>query len=62
MFDRQHQRLIFECDFCGQVVKCDSDDFVVEWAQLKQDGWTAKQQPGGSSSWVHRCGECAAAP
>lgn len=55
MIDRQHGKIVIECDSCDDVFEGDSDDWQTVWAAAKQDGWRSKKI---GSEWVHGCKKC----
>ena len=65
MLDRQHGRLVIECDSCGDLYEGDGAEdaspafFDAFIAGAKQEGW--KMQPVGND-WVHTCPACQAGP
>lgn len=56
MIDRQHGKLIIECDGCSEIHEGDSFDFNEVWTVAKQEGWRAKKI---GDVWTHRCPTCA---
>jgi Fe2+ or Zn2+ uptake regulation protein len=55
--DRQHGRIIFVCDACGETQEAADDDFDSFWQGLKKQGWQARKE---DDEWQHLCPECAA--
>lgn len=55
MIDRQHGKVLIECDSCDEVFDEDSDDFKIVWAAAKRDGWRTKKI---GNEWVHGCPKC----
>lgn len=47
-----------ECDFCGDDIDTDEDDFVAAVAAIKRAGWKVFRK---LSEWFHKCDNCAAA-
>lgn len=56
MLDRQHGRLVFECDACGQTLDTETREFNEALRMMRDASWRA-QQVGGD--WVHTCAGCA---
>jgi hypothetical protein len=56
MIDRQHGKLLFECDSCGEVFDGESGEFSEVWAAAKRDGWRTRKM--GDEDWVHSCPNC----
>jgi hypothetical protein len=58
MIDRQHGRLVFECDTCDATFEGEKDeDFTDAWGRAKGEGWTATKL---GKDWMHGCPECGA--
>lgn len=55
MIDRQHGKLVFECDCCPETFEGESVEFAEAWAAAKRDGWRSKKI---GEEWVHSCGKC----
>lgn len=55
MIDRQHGKIIIECDSCDAVYEGASGDFQGVWASAKQEGWTASKI---ADEWLHGCPKC----
>ena len=55
MIDRQHGKVLIECDSCDEVFDGDTDDFKVAWDAAKRDGWRTKKI---GTEWVHGCPKC----
>lgn len=43
MIDRQHGKVVLECDSCDEVYDANTDDFGAAWAAAKRDGWRTKK-------------------
>lgn len=56
MIDRQHGKIIFECDACGEVLETDTSDFTAALTAMRAAQWRAA--PFGKD-WVHTCNGCA---
>lgn len=58
MIDRQHGRIVLECDSCDTAVESETgEDFEVFWQRAKRDGWTARTI---ADEWLHGCPDCGA--
>lgn len=55
MIDRQHGKLIFECDSCPETFAADTDDFTEAWAEAKREGWRTRKI---ADEWLHGCPKC----
>lgn len=57
MMDRQHGRLVWECDTCGDATfeGEQGEEFNEAWRRAKADGWKAKKI---GAAWVHSCPTC----
>lgn len=55
MIDRQHGKLIFECDSCDQVFEPETADFVEAWNSAKESGWRSQKI---ADVWLHGCPTC----
>lgn len=54
--DRQHKRIVFECDSCDETFEGERDEeFAAVWASAKRDGWRAKMI---GDEWVRGCPKC----
>jgi hypothetical protein len=56
MIDRQHGKILIECDSCPEVFDAESPIWNVVWHAAKRDGWTAEKI--GDDQWVHSCRRC----
>jgi hypothetical protein len=57
MIDRQHGRILVECDSCDTVIEGPKGaEFQELWTAAKEDGWRSKQI---GSTWIHSCPGCA---
>ena len=54
--NRSNGNVEFECDFCGEVLFTEQDDFSEALAVLKEDGWRARKDKHGQ--WEHVCPDC----
>lgn len=52
MIDRQHGKVLIECDTCDEVFEGESGDFDAVWAAAKAAGWKTRKI---GSEWVHGC-------
>lgn len=55
MIDRQHGKIVIECDTCDVVFHSDSRDFSDAWERAKADGWSAAKT---GDIWMHGCQTC----
>jgi hypothetical protein len=55
LIDRQHGRIVIECDACEATFEADSDEWAEVWASAKRDGWHARKL---QSIWLHECPDC----
>lgn len=55
MIDRQHGKLVFECDCCAETFEGESSELAEVWSAAKRDGWKSKKI---GEEWVHACGKC----
>ena len=56
MIDRQHGRILIECDSCPEVFDGeDGHDFPMVWARAKREGWKTWSIAG---EWLHGCPKC----
>lgn len=59
MLDRQHGKILFECDGCGEVLQTDTGDFTAALALMKSDGWSNRRLGRGEvADWNHYCPKC----
>lgn len=56
MIDRQHGKIIFECDDCNDTFEPDGFIFGKAWVEVRDAGWTSRSIGG---VWVHNCPDCA---
>lgn len=58
MIDRQHGKILIECDSCPEVFEGDQDeDFTTVWNSAKRDGWSTRKI---ADEWLHGCPKCGA--
>lgn len=55
MIDRQHGKVLFECDSCDQVLDTDTDDFADACAIARREGWKTRKI---ADEWLHGCPKC----
>ena len=55
MIDRQHGKVLIECDSCDEVFDIDSGEFDEVLTAAKREGW--KLRKIGSES-IHGCPKC----
>lgn len=53
--DRQHGKVVFECDSCDEVLETGVRDFQVAWAMASDEGWTSRKH---GDVWLHGCPNC----
>ena len=55
MIDRQHNRIVIECDACDNVHEGSSLEWNEVWPEAKRLGWNSRKI---GNDWVHTCPEC----
>jgi hypothetical protein len=56
MIDRQHGKIIIECDSCDETFEGEpQQEFTDVWSKAKRDGWNTRQIAG---EWLHGCSKC----
>ena len=55
MLDRQHGKICFECDVCGDTLDSYTRDFNEALRTLNNESWKARKI---GVDWVHSCPEC----
>ena len=55
MLDRQHGKIIFECDTCADTLDTGTTDFNEARETMRQDGWHARKF---GEDWIHACPDC----
>ena len=55
MLDRQHGKIVFECDDCGAVLETGESDFSDAVSAMRDAGWTSRKI---GDVWTHKCEEC----
>ena len=55
MLDRQHGKIQFCCDVCGDVLDTDTRDFTEARTIMGREGWKARKF---GNDWVHSCTGC----
>lgn len=55
MLARQHGKIVFECDVCGETLETDEREFAEAKAVLDDEGWRARKL---GADWMHYCPEC----
>lgn len=53
--DRQHGKIVFECDACDATFDGKSGDWDEVWNDAKAEGWKAKKL---GRTWHHACPDC----
>ena len=56
MMTRIHERVVFECDSCGEVLEPGKREFDAALAALRGAGWRTEKI---GETWHHYCDECA---
>jgi hypothetical protein len=57
MIDRQHDRIVIDCDSCDRTFEGDTDEWIDVWPQARSDGWRARKI---GRNWYQFCGEMCA--
>lgn len=58
MIDRQHGKIVIECDSCDAVFEGEKHhDWGGVWGLAKRDGWTSRKI---ANEWLHGCPKCGA--
>ena len=58
MIDRQHDRIVIECDSCEEVFDGEAgEEFGMVWNAAKRDGWSTRKI---ADEWLHGCPRCGA--
>ena len=57
MLEKQGITFLASCDFCGDDVETDEDEFVPAVEAIKRAGWKVFRQSG---QWFHKCDNCQA--
>jgi hypothetical protein len=52
MIDRQHGKIVIECDACDETFQGDSDDWKEVWPAAKREGWRTRTV---GNEWIHMC-------
>lgn len=52
MIDRQHGKIVIECDACDATHQGETNDWTEEWAVAKAEGWRTRKI---GSDWLHFC-------
>jgi hypothetical protein len=55
MIDRQHGRIVIECDSCDEVFEGASDDWQGVWPAARREGWSTRKI---AETWLHGCPKC----
>lgn len=60
MIDRQHGKIIIECDTCSDTFEGEvGDEFSVVWGAATREGWRSRKIAG---EWLHGCPKPGCAP
>ena len=58
MIDRQHGKIMIECDSCEEVFEGQPhEEFDDVWKSAKREGWSSRKI---ANEWLHGCGKCGA--
>ncbi len=58
MIDRQHGKILIECDSCDEVFEGDrGSEWDAVWSAAKDEGWTSRKI---ANEWLHGCPKCGA--
>jgi Zn finger protein HypA/HybF involved in hydrogenase expression len=55
MIDRQHGKVVIECDSCDEVFESNTGDFKDAWHDARSEGWRTRQI---ADEWLHGCPKC----
>jgi hypothetical protein len=56
MIDRQHNKIVIECDSCPETIESErGEEWDTFWSRAKRDGWKSKKI---GDQWVHGCPKC----
>lgn len=56
MIDRQHGRILIECDSCDEVFEGEKDEeWATVWPAAKREGWSGRKI---ANEWLHGCSKC----
>ncbi len=55
MIDRQHGKILIECDSCDTVFEGASDDWQEVWPAARREGWKTNLL---AKEWLHGCPKC----
>lgn len=56
MIDRQHGKVVFECDSCDETFEGEQgEEFNIVWAAANRDGWRTRKI---ADEWLHGCPHC----
>jgi hypothetical protein len=57
LIDRQHDRIVINCDACDRTFERNSDEWINVWPQARREGWRARKIGKG---WCQFCGKMCA--
>jgi len=57
MIDRQHGKIVVECDSCDQVLETETGEFDEARAMMKREGWKTRKI---ADVWLNGCPKCGA--
>lgn len=58
MIDRQHGKVVFQCDGCDDTCYTDEGDFQIALEVMKYEGWKTVRDED-TKEWKHFCKKCA---
>ena len=59
MIDRQHGKIVIECDSCPETFEGESGEWNEVWPAARREGWKSKTiENGPRYEWVHGCPKC----
>jgi hypothetical protein len=55
MIDRQYNKIVIECDACGNTFDGESGEWSEVWPAAQREGWSSRKI---GDVWVHSCTKC----
>lgn len=56
MIDRQHGKIVIECDSCEETFEGEEGaEFAEVWSDAKRSGWKTRKI---ADEWLHGCPRC----
>lgn len=55
MIDRQHGKIVYECDACEEPLETGEREFKDALVIFRREGWKAERV---GTEWVHTCPDC----